>query len=81
MKKSKRLKRPYLKNSPLKRSDKASSFKGLLKKEDNVISLENFKPKESERFIRKFFQQKRHARIARAFKPIYFAKLQGGKGV
>ncbi len=54
MKKSKRLKRPYLKNSPSKRSDKASSFKGLLKKEDNVISLENFKPKESEDLLENF---------------------------
>ncbi len=58
MKKSKRLKRPYLKNSPLKRSNKASSFKGLLKKEDNVISLENFKPKESEDLLENFSNKK-----------------------
>ncbi|EJB45087.1 acid survival sensor histidine kinase [Helicobacter pylori] len=58
MKKSKRLKRPYLKNSPLKHSYKASSFKGLLKKEDNVISLENFKPKESEDLLENFSNKK-----------------------
>lgn len=58
MKKSKPLKRPYLKNSPLKRSYKASSFKGLLKKEDNVISLENFKPKESEDLLENFSNKK-----------------------
>ncbi|MGN8340748.1 acid survival sensor histidine kinase [Helicobacter pylori] len=63
MKKSKRLKRPYLKNSPskrshLKRSDKASSFKGLLENENNVISLENFKPKESEDLLENFSNKK-----------------------
>ncbi|MCQ2647065.1 two-component sensor histidine kinase, partial [Helicobacter pylori] len=58
MKKSKRLKRPYLKNSPLKRSNKASSFKRLLKKEDNVILLENFKPKESEDLLENFSNKK-----------------------
>ncbi|WP_154506095.1 acid survival sensor histidine kinase [Helicobacter pylori] len=58
MKKSKRLKRPYLKRSHLKHSYKASSFKGLLKKEDNVISLENFKPKESEDLLENFSNKK-----------------------
>ncbi len=58
MKKSKHLKRPYLKRSHLKHSDKASSFKGLLKKEDNVISLENFKPKESEDLLENFSNKK-----------------------
>ncbi|RVY70116.1 GHKL domain-containing protein [Helicobacter pylori] len=58
MKKSKRLKRPYLKRSHLKHSDKASPFKGLLKKEDNVISLENFKPKESEDLLENFSNKK-----------------------
>ncbi|GAA9754796.1 acid survival sensor histidine kinase [Helicobacter pylori] len=58
MKKSKRLKRPYLKRSHLKHSYKSSSFKGLLKKEDNVISLENFKPKESEDLLENFSNKK-----------------------
>lgn len=58
MKKSKRLKRPYLKSSPLKRFNKASSFKGLLENENNVISLENFKPKESEDLLENFSNKK-----------------------